>query len=41
MNLSKYPRTEKALKDTGMSLSEMYTWTEMELKRLKIDETGG
>jgi len=39
--LSKYPRTEKALKDTGMSLSELYIWTEIELKRLNLDEPGG
>lgn len=41
--LSKYPRTELAMKETGRSLEELYIWTEIELERLKeeIGDSGG
>lgn len=34
--LSKYPLTKKMMKKTGMSLEQIYEWSERELERLKI-----
>jgi len=37
--LSKYPRTQRVMTETGMSLSQLYIWTEVELEKLK--KSGG
>ena len=35
MNLSKYPRTQQVIMETGMSLDQLYIWSEIEMKKLK------
>ena len=33
--LSKYPRTQQVMTETGMDIDQLFIWTEIELKKLK------